>query len=105
MRDISSFRRYFFSVGILLISNVAFYYFFKWVIKSLDPFGEYKGRIKEKSNKIILRLRKEYGLLDKKLDLNEYERVIMTEVVLNKDINITFDSKWYLFIHKLINRI
>ncbi|EMR08148.1 hypothetical protein PNEG_03585 [Pneumocystis murina B123] len=91
MRDFSFSRRYFLSAGILLVSNVAFYYFFKWIIKSMDPFGEHKARIKEKSNKIILRFRKEYGLFDKKLDLNEYERVIMTEVVLNKDINITFD--------------
>ncbi|KAG5440428.1 hypothetical protein PCK2_000561, partial [Pneumocystis canis] len=91
MQDKYVFKRYLLSAGILLISNVALYYVFKQILKNLDLFGERKAQIKEKSNKILLKLQEEFGISKKELNLNEYERAIITEVVLNKDINTTFN--------------
>ncbi|KAG5439084.1 hypothetical protein PCANB_001382 [Pneumocystis canis] len=63
----------------------------KQILKNMDLFGERKAQIKDKSNKILLKLQEEFGISEKELNLNEYERVIVTEVVLNKDINTTFN--------------
>ncbi|KTW29637.1 uncharacterized protein T551_02253 [Pneumocystis jirovecii RU7] len=91
MQDMSVFKRYFLSSGIFLISNIAFYYLFKQIIKSMDIFSERKAQMKKKSNNILLKFQEEFGVSGKELNLNEYERDIITEVVLNKDINTTFD--------------
>ncbi|KAG4303775.1 hypothetical protein PORY_002827 [Pneumocystis oryctolagi] len=91
MKDSCVFGRYFISAGIFLVSNIAFYYLFKQIIKSMDIFSERKAQIKKKSNKILLKLEKEFGISKKELNLTEYEKDIITEVVLNEDINTTFD--------------
>ncbi|KAG5518829.1 hypothetical protein PMAC_002359 [Pneumocystis sp. 'macacae'] len=57
----------------------------------MDIFSERRAQMKRKSNSILLKFQEEFGISGKELNLNEYERDIITEVVLNKDINTTFD--------------
>ncbi|KAJ3028863.1 UNVERIFIED_CONTAM: hypothetical protein HDU68_000736 [Siphonaria sp. JEL0065] len=73
-------------ICLFALSQVALFYGVKWVLASLDPVGESRKGTKAKSEEVFRRL----GINDKDLDLNEYERVIASEVIHPDDINISF---------------
>ncbi|KAI9340466.1 P-loop containing nucleoside triphosphate hydrolase protein, partial [Obelidium mucronatum] len=73
-------------ICLFALSQVALFYGVKWVLASLDPVGESRKGTKAKSEEIFKRL----GINDKDLDLNEYERVIASEVIHPEDIGISF---------------
>ncbi|KAJ3289515.1 hypothetical protein HDU79_004003 [Rhizoclosmatium sp. JEL0117] len=73
-------------VCLFALSQVALFYGVKWVLSSLDPLAAKNKDAKNKADQMFKRL----GINDRDLDLNEYERVIASEVIHPDDINISF---------------
>jgi 3-deoxy-D-arabino-heptulosonate 7-phosphate (DAHP) synthase class II len=72
------------------ISQVALYYGVKWIMQQMDPMRKKKEEAKAKAKAVKGRLNLE------EVELNDYEEVIMSEVVHPGDIHTSFDGK-YLF--------
>ncbi|KAJ1672515.1 mitochondrial dynamin GTPase Msp1, partial [Spiromyces aspiralis] len=66
-------------------SQAAVYFGVRYLMSSMDPTKD-KRDMKERSGAVIERLR------IKGLKLNDYERIIMSEVILPEDINISFNQ-------------
>ncbi|KAG0237526.1 hypothetical protein BGW42_000736 [Actinomortierella wolfii] len=79
-------KKYIADLALFAISQVAFYYAFKYIISSLDPVKAKKKDAHEKSAKVLDRL----GQRD--LKLNEYEQVIAAEVIHPDDIKVDFNQ-------------
>ncbi|KAK9762122.1 mitochondrial dynamin GTPase Msp1 [Basidiobolus ranarum] len=77
-------KKYMADFAIFIISQVAFYYGFKYVLNSMDPRNGKKKEAKQKSEKVLDRL----GLSE--LKLSEYEQIIATEVVHSEEISVNF---------------
>ncbi|KAJ1919108.1 mitochondrial dynamin GTPase Msp1 [Mycoemilia scoparia] len=73
-------------VALMVASQAAVYFGIRYIISSMDPSNKEKRDMKEKSLAIIDKLRL------KGLRLNEYEKVIMSEVILCEDIRVTFSQ-------------
>ena len=68
----------------MVASQAAVYFGIRYIMSSMDPTQKEKKEMKEKSVAIIEKLRL------KGLKLNEYEKVIMSEVILPEDIHVSF---------------
>ncbi|KAF9583958.1 hypothetical protein BGW38_008026 [Lunasporangiospora selenospora] len=79
-------KKYIADLTLFAVSQIAFYYAFKYIISSLDPIKNKKKDAHEKSAKIMDRL----GQRD--LKLNEYEQVIAAEVIHPEDIKVDFEQ-------------
>ncbi|KAF7724544.1 hypothetical protein EC973_000921 [Apophysomyces ossiformis] len=77
-------KKYAADVAVFALSQVAFYFAFKWIVGSLDPTRSKRQEAKDKSTKILGKL----GVKD--LKLTEYEQIIATEVVHPEDIQVNF---------------
>ncbi|KAL1923730.1 uncharacterized protein VTP21DRAFT_8710 [Calcarisporiella thermophila] len=77
-------KKYVADVALFAISQVAFYFAFKYILSAADPMRGKKKDAKVKSNKILGRL----GIKD--LRLSEHEEIIASEVVHPDDIGVTF---------------
>ncbi|ORY99399.1 P-loop containing nucleoside triphosphate hydrolase protein [Syncephalastrum racemosum] len=77
-------KKYAADVAVFALSQVAFYFAFKWVVGSLDPNKAKRQEAKSKSSKVLGRL----GIKD--LKLNEYEQLIASEVVHADEISVNF---------------
>ncbi|KAF9972549.1 hypothetical protein BGZ73_004319 [Actinomortierella ambigua] len=79
-------KKYMADLALFALSQVAFYYAFKYIISSLDPVKAKKKDAHQKGAKIMDRL----GQRD--LKLNEYEQVIAAEVIHPDDIKVDFNQ-------------
>lgn len=91
-------------VAVFALSQVAFYFAFKWIIGSLDPSKAKRQEAKNKSSRVLGKLGVSlsplfhgpsyiYRILSTKvkdLKLTEYEQIIAAEVVHADEINVTF---------------
>ncbi|CAG8619437.1 13086_t:CDS:10 [Ambispora leptoticha] len=66
------------------ISQVALYFAVKFILGSLDPMKDKKKEAKAKSNEVLGKL----GIKDMKL--NEYEEIILSEVIFANEISVNF---------------
>ncbi|KAM0750323.1 AAA-domain-containing protein [Meredithblackwellia eburnea MCA 4105] len=67
-------------------SQIAFYYAFKVIMRSMDPNTSKRNEAKSKSKKTLSKL----GLDLSTLDLTEHEEIVAGEVVHPDEINVTF---------------
>jgi len=79
-------KKYVADVAIFAISQVAFYFAFKYILASMDPNKGKKKEAKMKSDKVLGRL----GIKD--LKLSEYEEIIAAEVIHPEEISVTFQQ-------------
>ncbi|KAF9362700.1 hypothetical protein BGX34_005657 [Mortierella sp. NVP85] len=79
-------KKYIADLTLFALSQVAFYYAFKYIISSVDPIKNKKKDAHEKSAKVLDRL----GYRD--IKLNEYEQVIAAEVIHPEDIKVDFEQ-------------
>ncbi|CAB4399997.1 AAA-domain-containing protein [Rhizophagus irregularis] len=77
-------KKYAFDVVVFAISQVALYYAVKYVLSSLDPMKDKKKEAKAKSEQVLGKLGR------KNMKLNEYEEVILSEVIFPEEISINF---------------
>ncbi|KAI9323072.1 P-loop containing nucleoside triphosphate hydrolase protein [Dichotomocladium elegans] len=77
-------KRYAADVAVFALSQVAFYFAFKWIVGSLDPTKTKRQEAKSKSTRVLGKL----GVKD--LKLSEYEQIIAAEVVHADEIHVTF---------------
>ncbi|CAO3636457.1 unnamed protein product [Cunninghamella echinulata] len=77
-------KKYAADVAVFAVSQVAFYFAFKWIIGSLNPTKAKRQEAKSKSNKVLGKL----GVKD--LKLTEYEQIIATEVIHANEIHVNF---------------
>ncbi|ORX61678.1 AAA-domain-containing protein [Hesseltinella vesiculosa] len=77
-------KKYAADVAVFALSQVAFYFAFKWIVGSLDPTKAKRQEAQSKSNKVLGRL----GVKD--LKLTEYEQIIASEVIHADDIHVNF---------------
>ncbi|KAI3480963.1 hypothetical protein L1887_56916 [Cichorium endivia] len=75
-------------VALFAMSQVAFYYAFKYVMSSLDPNRQKRQDTKKVADAKLGKL----GLRGKDLELNEYEEQISAELILPEDIPVDFAS-------------
>ncbi|SPO20185.1 probable MSP1 - intra-mitochondrial sorting protein [Ustilago trichophora] len=75
-------------VAVFAMSQVAFYYAFKYVMSSLDPNRQKRQDSKKVADAKLGKL----GLRGKDLQLNEYEEQISAELILPEDIPVDFAS-------------
>lgn len=75
-------------VAVFAMSQVAFYYAFKYVMSSLDPNRQKRQDTKKVADAKLGKL----GLRGKDLELNEYEEQISAELILPEDIPVDFQS-------------
>ncbi|KAK0522850.1 mitochondrial dynamin GTPase Msp1 [Tilletia horrida] len=75
-------------VALFVISQVAFFYAFRYAMSSLDPNRKKRADTKKTSSEKLTKL----GHKLASLDLNEYEETIATELVLSDDIPVDFTS-------------
>ena len=68
------------------VSAVVSYFFFKWLIKTLDPTNEDKVYSKQRADRIMNQI----GI--KNLDLNEYELCIASNIVLPHNIDCSWQD-------------
>jgi SpoVK/Ycf46/Vps4 family AAA+-type ATPase len=73
-------------IAILVLSQVAVYYGFKYLISSVDPSEREKEESLNKSKTLVKRLNLE------SIKLNQYEKIIMSEVIIPQDINVSFSD-------------
>ncbi|OMJ07164.1 Protein MSP1 [Smittium culicis] len=71
-------------VAILVLTQVVVYYGFKYVLGKLDPESADKNDVKNNSKHILNRLNL------KNIKLNQYEKIIMNEVIIPENINVSF---------------
>ncbi|ORZ07654.1 P-loop containing nucleoside triphosphate hydrolase protein [Absidia repens] len=77
-------KKYAADAAVFALSQVAFYFAFKWIVGSLDPSKAKRQEAKTKSNKVLGKL----GIKD--LKLTEYEQIIATEVIHADEITVNF---------------
>ncbi|CAG8461972.1 8718_t:CDS:10 [Funneliformis caledonium] len=77
-------KKYVLDVMVFALSQVALYYAVKYVLSSLDPMKDKKKEAKAKSEQVLGKL----GMKNTKL--NEYEEVILSEVIFPDEISISF---------------
>ncbi|CAG8521293.1 3118_t:CDS:10 [Cetraspora pellucida] len=77
-------RKYVADVVIFALSQVALYFAVKFILNSLDPLKEKKKEAKAKSEEVLGKL----GA--RNLKLNEYEEVILSEVIFSDEITVDF---------------
>ncbi|CAG8441393.1 1440_t:CDS:10 [Diversispora eburnea] len=77
-------KKYVADVVIFALSQVALYFAVKFILNSLDPLKDKKKEAKAKSEEVLGKL----GL--KNLKLNEYEEVILSEVIFPDEITVNF---------------
>ncbi|KAI9255114.1 P-loop containing nucleoside triphosphate hydrolase protein [Phascolomyces articulosus] len=77
-------KKYAADVAVFALSQVAFYFAFKWIVSSLDPNKAKRQEAKSKSSKVLGKL----GVKD--LKLSEYEQLIAAEVVHADELHVTF---------------
>ncbi|KAG9286580.1 hypothetical protein G9A89_005348 [Geosiphon pyriformis] len=77
-------KKYVADVVLFAISQVALYFAVKFILGSLDPMKDKKKEAKAKSNEVLGKL----GIKDMKL--NEYEEIILSEVIFAEDISVDF---------------
>ncbi|SAM03922.1 hypothetical protein [Absidia glauca] len=77
-------KKYAADAAVFALSQVAFYFAFKWIVGSLDPSKAKRQEAKTKSNKVLGKL----GVKD--LKLTEYEQIIATEVIHADEIHVNF---------------
>ncbi|KAI9499025.1 P-loop containing nucleoside triphosphate hydrolase protein [Zychaea mexicana] len=77
-------KKYAADVAVFALSQVAFYFAFKWIVSSLDPNKAKRQEAKSKSSKVLGKL----GVKD--LKLSEYEQIIAAEVVHADELSVTF---------------
>ena len=83
MREVT--RKMVTDVAVFAISQVAFYYAFKYILSSLDPNRQKKQDAKKVSDSKL-------GKLGRRgVQLSEYEEQIATELILPDDIPVTFE--------------
>ncbi|PWN52457.1 putative MSP1-intra-mitochondrial sorting protein [Violaceomyces palustris] len=75
-------------VAVFALSQVAFFYAFKYVMSSLDPNKQKRQDSKKIADAKLDRL----GLRGTDLQLNEYEEQISAEIILPQDIPVDFAS-------------
>ncbi|CAO1628247.1 unnamed protein product [Parajaminaea phylloscopi] len=75
-------------VAVFAVSQVAFYYAFKYIMSSMDPNRQKRLDAKKQSDEKLGQLGKE----SIRLNLNEYEEQIATELILPSQIEVDFDS-------------
>ncbi|CAO1623642.1 unnamed protein product [Sympodiomycopsis kandeliae] len=75
-------------IAVFSLSQVAFYYAFKYIMSSLDPQRQKRLDAKKTSDEKLGKL----GRKDVKLTLNEYEEQIASELILPSQIEVDFDS-------------
>ncbi|CAG8580087.1 1416_t:CDS:2, partial [Acaulospora colombiana] len=71
---------------IFALSQVALYFAVKFILSSLDPLKDKKKIAKARSEEVLGKL----GA--KNLKLNEYEEVILTEVIFPDEISVNFEQ-------------
>ncbi|EPQ26233.1 uncharacterized protein PFL1_06168 [Pseudozyma flocculosa PF-1] len=86
MRDVT--RKMVADVAILAVSQVAFFYAFRYILASLDPNKQKRQDSKKVSDAKLDKL----GLKRQDLQLNEYEEQISAELILPEDIPVDFAS-------------
>jgi hypothetical protein len=94
---------------VFALSQVAFYFAFKWIVGSLDPSKAKRQEAKTKSNKVLGKLgvslhKLMYGAFIvthlkcytqvKDLKLTEYEQIIATEVIHADEIHVNFKGSY-----------
>ncbi|ORZ22265.1 P-loop containing nucleoside triphosphate hydrolase protein [Absidia repens] len=77
-------KKYAAYAAIFALSQVAFYYAFKWMVNALDPSREKRQETKAKSNRVLGKLRAKH------LKITEYEQIIATEVIYADEIHVNF---------------
>ncbi|KAI8890662.1 AAA-domain-containing protein [Backusella circina FSU 941] len=77
-------KKYAADVAVFAVSQVAFYFAFKWIVGSLDPTKAKRQEAQSKSNKVLGKL----GIKD--LKLSEYEQIIAAEVIHADEITVNF---------------
>ncbi|KAL9541274.1 hypothetical protein MBANPS3_009210 [Mucor bainieri] len=77
-------KKYAADVAVFALSQVAFYFAFKFVVGSLDPTKAKRQEAKAKSNRVLGKL----GAKD--LKLTEYEQIIAAEVIHSDEITVNF---------------
>ncbi|KAI7890003.1 P-loop containing nucleoside triphosphate hydrolase protein [Mucor mucedo] len=77
-------KKYAADVAVFALSQVAFYFAFKFIVGSLDPTKAKRQEAKAKSNKVLGKL----GAKD--LKLTEYEQIIAAEVIHADEISVNF---------------
>ncbi|CAG8480350.1 12292_t:CDS:10 [Ambispora gerdemannii] len=77
-------KKYVADAVLFAISQVALYFAVKFIIGSLDPMKDKKKEAKAKSNEVLGKL----GI--KAMKLNEYEEIILSEVIFADDISVNF---------------
>ncbi|KAI8081116.1 P-loop containing nucleoside triphosphate hydrolase protein [Thamnidium elegans] len=77
-------KKYAADVAVFALSQVAFYFAFKFIVGSLDPSKAKRQEAKAKSNKVLGKL----GAKD--LKLTEYEQIIAAEVIHADEISVNF---------------
>ncbi|KAG2221158.1 hypothetical protein INT45_007735 [Circinella minor] len=77
-------KKYATDVAVFALSQVAFYFAFKWIVGSMDPNKAKRQEAKNKSSKVLGKL----GVKD--LKLSEYEQMIAAEVVHADELHVTF---------------
>ncbi|CAM0141815.1 mitochondrial dynamin GTPase Msp1 [Umbelopsis sp. WA50703] len=77
-------KKYAADIAVFALSQVAFYFAFKYIIGSLDPLKAKRQEAKSKSAKSLAKL----GIKD--LKLSEYEEIIATEVIHADEIHVNF---------------
>ncbi|KAF0471711.1 AAA-domain-containing protein [Gigaspora margarita] len=77
-------RKYVADVVIFALSQVALYFAVKFILNSLDPLKDKKREAKAKSEEVLGKL----GA--RNLKLNEYEEVILSEVIFADEITVNF---------------
>ncbi|CAO3595816.1 unnamed protein product [Absidia cylindrospora] len=78
-------KKYAADAAVFALSQVAFYFAFKWIVGSLDPSKAKRQEAKTKSNKVLGKLGD--------LKLTEYEQIIATEVIHADEITVNFKRK------------
>lgn len=86
MREVS--RKMATDIAVFALSNVAFYFAFKAIMRSLDPNKQKRADAKKQSDEKLHRL----GVEGEKLNLNEYEEQIASELILPSQITVDFHS-------------
>ncbi|EIE76521.1 hypothetical protein G6F57_011938 [Rhizopus arrhizus] len=76
-------KKYAADVALFALSQVAFYFAFKYVASSLDPTRAKRQEAKAKSNRVL-------GKLGKDIKLSEYEQIIAAEVIHSDEISVNF---------------
>lgn len=67
-----------------MISQVVLFYGVRWLVRQMDPMRKKKDESAESSKRLLTRL----GI--EQMELNEYEQIIASEIVVPEDIQVKF---------------